>query len=790
MKAASCLLLMFGLSSLISAQVPANGLIAYYPFNGNSLDESGNGNHGVVYGALTVSDQFGVEDSAYIFDGIDDKIVVEAPNGGWPSGSSDRTVSLWIFKEVYATSTGDNLFTFGDGNTYNARFSLLLDKQYGFSFVGEGGNGYNMTGDPRLGVWEHVAIVYDQGEHIVYLNGSQFAQFTITALNTNGNMPFIIGSNSLNRNDEFFKGLIDEVRIYNRALSGQEIAQLYATESIDNDNGLVAYYPFNGNANDHSGNGYNGTVIGADLANNRFNIPESAYYFDGINFDQIQVPLPLMYSISMNCWIKAGDGNTGGGVGRFIHSEPEWFDIGIASRDGRTIDYKVGSSNSWMDSSIEVTLDTWEMVTITAGGNVFKIYKNGLLQASYPYNGTLGMSPQRIGSYIGNPGDDFNGLIDDVRFYNKVLSEEDISALFESETAGNFVIVEGSYTWEEAKTDAELRGGRLAVLSTQYDIDSAYSYLWGLGTWPVLHIGLSDTDVEGQWKWVDGSTLNQSLEILTASNGVWGAPNEPNGGISENYVVIRGSNDDQREGYGGFADVTSSNAYSYLLDVSNQPEPLPPSLPEIPALLEPKVGDSVNLDATAISGYPAPTYQWYYEGFPLSEIVGGTQPVLSIPATVNPVIEGTYRCVATNSEGSDEVETLVVLFRDDDEDTLSNYREENIYLTDPNDDDSDDDGLKDNYEVKSFQTDPNDPDSDDDTFSDYDEVIIHRTDPTVFNPIWGLYIVHADNWVDTSDWLGWLNLKDGGWVWSVNEDDYLWIPDSSAAAGSGWIYAP
>lgn len=46
-------------------------------------------------------------------------------------------------------------------------------------------------------------------------------------------------------------------------------------------NGLVAYFPFNGNANDASGNGHNGTVYGATLTTNRFGNPNGAYYFDG-----------------------------------------------------------------------------------------------------------------------------------------------------------------------------------------------------------------------------------------------------------------------------------------------------------------------------------------------------------------------------------------------------------------------------------------------------------------------------------------------------------------------------
>jgi hypothetical protein len=207
-------------------------------------------------------------------------------------------------------------------------------------------------------------------------------------------------------------------------------------------------------------------------------------------------------------------------------------------------------------------------------------------------------------------------------------------------------------------------------------------------------------------------------------------------------------------------------------------------------LQEPKIGDTLTLDATATSGYPAPTYQWYYEGFPISSVVGGNQPVLSIPVTLNPSVEGVYRCVVSNSEGTVEVETRVVLFRDDDNDGLSNYQETNIHLTDPQDSDSDDDGLSDGVEINDHLTNPNDADSDDDGFSDYDEVTVYQSDPLVLNVAWGRYIVGTDNWINTRNWLGWLKVEEGGWLWSVNEKSYIWVPESSAEAGSGWVYHP
>ena len=78
----------------VPSYVPTNGLVGYWPFNGNANDESGNGNNGIVTGATLTSDRFGNANSAYSFDGLDDFI--------WTgfvqqlSGSQFATISYWI----------------------------------------------------------------------------------------------------------------------------------------------------------------------------------------------------------------------------------------------------------------------------------------------------------------------------------------------------------------------------------------------------------------------------------------------------------------------------------------------------------------------------------------------------------------------------------------------------------------------------------------------------------------------------------------------------------------------
>ena len=86
---------------------------------------------------------------------------------------------------------------------------------------------------------------------------------------------------------DYLNGKLDDVRIYDAAMSDAQVLQLYNNELT----GLVAYYPFNGDANDESGNGYNGVVSGAFLTSDRFEQTGKAYNFtfNGTSSDKIQV---------------------------------------------------------------------------------------------------------------------------------------------------------------------------------------------------------------------------------------------------------------------------------------------------------------------------------------------------------------------------------------------------------------------------------------------------------------------------------------------------------------------
>ena len=157
--------------------------------------------------------------------------------------------------------------------------------------------------------------------------------------------------------------------------STTEIGQLYELEKPDNSDGLLAYYPFNGNANDESGNGHHGVVNGATLTNDRGGIASKAYSFDGSNdyMNMGQVLFPNN-AFTVGLWVNATSSsqwkhviengtvaNGFKGAFRFELGNPGESFVAVA--DGTTIiEPPNGFSDSW-------TLNQWNYFTITYDGS-------------------------------------------------------------------------------------------------------------------------------------------------------------------------------------------------------------------------------------------------------------------------------------------------------------------------------------------------------------------------------------------------------------------------------------
>lgn len=209
-----------------------NGLVAYYPFSGNARDESGNVNHGTPSGVTLSDDVFGKPNSAYYFDGIDD--YVDIPDRKFETVTASALVKL---------GAANKTMLIVDGWTGRENFLLGVDARFGYPQFWAGfhhsiGNDqYHMeihtksTTVPQANKYYHVAMTYDDSVLKLYVNGAKEGEITTDksySYVSYGATPvpdIKIGTSG--RFPGGFQGTIDEVRLYDRALSSAEIRQLY-----------------------------------------------------------------------------------------------------------------------------------------------------------------------------------------------------------------------------------------------------------------------------------------------------------------------------------------------------------------------------------------------------------------------------------------------------------------------------------------------------------------------------------------------------------------------------------
>ena len=311
-----------------------------------------------------------------------------------------------------------------------------------------------------------------------------------------------------------------------------------------------------------------------------------------------------------------------------------------------------------------------------------------------------------------NVGDEDYVYIREDRQWNDTRSITVVTYYLLERVLTQFQIIEGNFTWHEAKADAEAKGGRLAVLDTQEKIDAANAYLEELGEWPNLWIGATDEVNEGDWRWIDGNNVTEDN---------WGPLNPSNNfnGNPENFAHIWRSNDNRRlqwnDAVGNLNTYRNYAPVAYLLEIIPS-DPAPP-LVQLDALYESPSGEAITIDATPIAGFPAEfTYQWRFNGFTIPASLGGAESAINIDNL--PDNEGTWSVTVTNETGSVEQSFEYRIYADSDSDGLSDAYEALISMSDINNPDTDGDGLRDAEEVNDHRTNPNSPDTDSDGFTD------------------------------------------------------------------------
>jgi hypothetical protein len=421
-----------------------DGLVAYWNMDDGSGSTASDGSGNSYDGALTNGPTWtssGYLGGALSFDGTDDYVVTDGTSGTaytGITGGNPRTVCAWI-EATYSDNRVGSIVAWGEDDQGGERWLFALDTSGFIHLYAYAGGGVYGTQDLRDSQWHHVAAVLGENslanvnEIRLYVDGILETVTTGTnyAVDTADNAYVHIGAHYRTDARCPFQGYIDEVRIYDRGLSDNEIAGLAGV-------GLAGHWRFDDSLQDEFGNN-NGTWHDTNSSGCTYTdgLDAKALSFDGTD-DCVEITSPSSVlncsTITMSAWAKPVSSYSNGFIINRQMTNPGTYGLWV-SYDKWNAVVKLSTSQICIVTSDEdVICNQWTHIAATYDGSELKLYINGVLKKTLAdISGTIDQSnPGRltIGShptYVSC----FDGLIDDVRIYRTSLSENEIMDLYE-----------------------------------------------------------------------------------------------------------------------------------------------------------------------------------------------------------------------------------------------------------------------------------------------------------------------------------------------------------------------
>ena len=217
-----------------------NGLVAFYPFCGNATDASGNGNHGIVNGAILTTDRFGNQSSAYQFNGQNSLIRVAHSSN--LNLNSDFTISCWFTSDIAPNyRTAHTLLAKRDDNgsccspdvpwhlSINFQPNILTDYKKPLMSFSKNGN-YRYVQSPKeiaINLWQNIIATYSQDTIKIYLDGKIIhKEYFANSDRMSNTSDMLLGAINREVGAEYLQGKLDDIFIYNRCITQGEIYQL------------------------------------------------------------------------------------------------------------------------------------------------------------------------------------------------------------------------------------------------------------------------------------------------------------------------------------------------------------------------------------------------------------------------------------------------------------------------------------------------------------------------------------------------------------------------------------
>lgn len=380
------------------------------------------------------------------FDGVNDFVSVSGSDILAPT-SSPWSVSLWFYVDPVPADYG-RLVTL-KSNSSPCHIFWSTHPQYDFCIGGDGWGKVWRTAKPTTGRWHHLVVSYNgsgvttAANFLVTVDGLPQTLNSTSGVGAVSNTT-VIGSFAGAGGGEFLKGRIDDVRIYSRALTADEVSAIYNNVTAPPTSGLVAHFPFEegtGTTTTDSVGGLVGTLTNGPtwqpqvpprLIRNR-ETEDWSLSFDGTD-DFITVPhnaaLSLTSSFTITMWVKISSSSLDGNDVLLSKFDSNYNYLIYFSSASKPRIYSSGLTPSQLDSPEALATGVWTNVVFTYSSGSRGLYLNGILVVSDSPTGTPLTNSGNI-TFGSDSGGSFPCpcQLKDVRIYNTALPLASITKL-------------------------------------------------------------------------------------------------------------------------------------------------------------------------------------------------------------------------------------------------------------------------------------------------------------------------------------------------------------------------
>jgi hypothetical protein len=435
------------------APTPPN-MIAWLPGDNHPNDLAGSFNGTLQNGATYAP---GKVLQAFRFDGVDDYVDLGTSSALAPPV---LTVDFWVNPQGTPTLVSHPVSRWGHSTPIPDSWQFGYQPNNKIYFTTRNVAGAQVTISSTsvlpLNQWSHVAATYDGNAVKLYINGVQEAVASFSGVVRHNASTTAIGCKITGGVCNYpFKGLVDEVEIYDRALTPSEVKAIYAAGSAGKCKvtstclappcGMVGWWPGDNNPNSLVGSGLNGTLQnGATYAPGKV---AQAFDLDGVN-DYIDLgtsPLLAPNEITVDYWVNSRAPQATGAhpVARAGYNNPplDSWEFGFRA-DQRLVFYLFTTTPAvgGVTSTTVIAPNQWYHVAGTYDGSTVKIYINGQLESTAAFTGALRNNPsttaigcQVLGGVCTYP---FNGMVDELEIFNRALSQSEINAIYHADRRG------------------------------------------------------------------------------------------------------------------------------------------------------------------------------------------------------------------------------------------------------------------------------------------------------------------------------------------------------------------